>query len=289
MTAPFPQAPAPAAPPVPPAKGNALAVAGFVVALVSLVTCLVPIVNNLAFLGAVVGLALAVVGVVKARKGAPRGGLAVAGVVLAVLAGIGVLASQAFYGKVVDEVSAELSDLPTADDDGTAVEDAAADAPPAGTAQDDVQDTAQDAAPAAAADGTREHPYRFSQDVSTDDWTVDLGRPYEAWDEIRAENEFNDAPADGTEFWIVPVRATYTGTETGTPWVDLTVEFVGDDSVTYSDYCGVIPDDLMDTDELYEGGTAQGNVCVAVPAGAPGAWTLTAGWFSDPVFFATAR
>jgi hypothetical protein len=284
VTAPSPQAPVPAVQPVP-ARGNALAVAGFVVALVSLTMCLIPIVNNLAFLGAGVGLVLSVVGVVKARRGAPRGGLAVAGIVLAVLAGVGVLASQAFYGKVVDEVSAELSDLPTADDDGTAVEDAAADAPPA----DAAQDTAQDAAPAAAADGTREHPYRFSQDVSTDDWTVDLGRPYEAWDEIRAENEFNDAPADGTEFWIVPVKATYTGTETGTPWVDLTVEFVGDDSVTYSDYCGVIPDDLMDTDELYEGGTAQGNVCVAVPAGAPGAWTLTAGWFSDPVFFATAR
>ncbi|PFG42406.1 hypothetical protein ATJ88_1067 [Isoptericola jiangsuensis] len=294
MSFPAPQAPAPAAPPVPPAKGNALAVAGFVVALVSLLFCLVPIVNNLALLGAVVGLVLAVVGVVKSRRGAPRGGLAIAGVVLAVLAGIGVLASQAFYGKVVDEVTAELSDTPTAagddtdstdaeTDDAAGATDAVADTEPA----DQVDAAADDDGGAGAADGTREHPYRFSETVSNDDWTVDLGKPYEAWDEVHAENQFNEAPADGTEFWIVPVEATYTGADTGTPWLELTVEFVGDDAVTYSDSCGVVPDDLIDVDELYEGGTGKGNVCVAVPAGAHGTWTLTAGWFSDPVFFAT--
>ncbi|WP_402464163.1 DUF4190 domain-containing protein [Isoptericola aurantiacus] len=277
MSTPFPQAPAPA-----PARSNGLAVAGFVTGLVSLVLCLVPILNNLVFLTALVGLVLAIVGLVKTRRGAPRRGLAIAGIVLSVLAGIGVLASQAFYSSVLDDVSESLDDTPTSDGAAASAEGQSSD----DDADTDAQSAAEEPEPAAEA-GTRDNPYGFSETVGNEEWTVDLGKPHEAWGEIRAENEFNDAPADGMEYWIVPVEATYTGSETGTPWVDLTVEFVGDDNVTYSDYCGVIPDDLDEVDELYEGGTGKGNVCVVVPAGAEGSWTLTAGWFSDPVFFRT--
>jgi hypothetical protein len=290
----FPQ-PAPPAPhspaPTPaPVRSNGLAVAGFVVGLVALALCLVPFVNNIAFVLALVGLVLAIIGLVKARRGAPRQGLAVAGIVLAALAGVGVLASQALYTSVLDDVSEALDDTPAATDRAESAEDAgtADEASEDQAAEDEVDDVAADeqepVEPEAEA-GTRDNPYRFSEVVSNDDWTVDLGKPREAWDSIRAENQFNEAPGDGMEFWVVPVEATYTGSETGTPWLDLTVEFVGDDSVTYSDSCGVIPDDLMDTDELYDGGTASGNVCVAVPADAQGSWTLTAGWFGDPVFF----
>ncbi|MEG3615720.1 DUF4190 domain-containing protein [Isoptericola haloaureus] len=286
MSTPFPQAPAPA--PAAPARSNGLAVAGFVVGLVSLVLCLVPILNNAVFLTAIVGLVLAIVGLVKARRGAPRRGLAIAGIVLSVLAGIGVLASQAFYSAVLDDVSESLDDTPTSDG-AVATED-----DPADGSGDVAEPAAEDTEEAAAEEpelepapeeGTRDNPFRFSDTVGNEEWTVDLGKPAEAWDDIRAENQFNDPPADGMEYWIVPVEATYTGTDTGTPWIDLTVEFVGDDNATYSDSCGVIPDDLTDVDELYEGGTGTGNVCVTVPAGAEGAWTLTAGWFADPVFF----
>ncbi|MDO8151579.1 MULTISPECIES: hypothetical protein [Isoptericola] len=52
MSTPYPQAPAPAAS----APSNGLAVAGFVVGLVSLLLCLVPILNNVVFFTAIVGL-----------------------------------------------------------------------------------------------------------------------------------------------------------------------------------------------------------------------------------------
>ncbi|SDS28838.1 hypothetical protein [Jiangella sp. DSM 45060] len=65
--------------------------------------------------------------------------------------------------------------------------------------------------------------------------------------------------------------------------VDLTFQFVGSDSVTYSDYCGVIPNDLADVGELYEGGVAEGSICVAVPAGADGLWTVST-TFGEPLF-----
>ncbi|MCK9792322.1 DUF4190 domain-containing protein [Isoptericola sp. 4D.3] len=276
---PYPVPPVPGTPP--PGRGNGLAVAGFVVALVALLLSLVPIVNNGAFVLALVGLVLAIVGLVKARRGAPRQGMAVAGIVLAVVAGAAVLASQAFYSSVLDDVSDSLDNTPALTGEDASPEP---DTDVADQATKD-EDDASDAEPDLAEEGTRDNPFTFAETVGNDDWTVDLGKPREAWLDIQAENQFNEAPADGMEYWIVPVEATYTGSETGTPWVDLTVEFVGDDSVTYSDSCGVIPDDLTDVDELYEGGSAKGNVCVAVPAGAPGTWTLTAGWFADPVFF----
>jgi hypothetical protein len=137
----------------------------------------------------------------------------------------------------------------------------------------------------ASDEGSRENPLPVGTAVSTEEWEVTLGAPREAGDEIRAENQFNGAPPKGMEYWIVPVTATYSGTETGHAGPDLGVEFVGSDARTYSDMCGVIPDDLWDVDKIYDGGTAVGNVCVVVPAGADGLWTLTPGWSAEAVFF----
>ena len=277
MSTTLPQPPAQV--PTTPARPNGLAVAGFVVGLVSLALCLIPIVNNLVFVTALAGLLLAIAGVVKARQGASHKSLAIAGIILSVLAGIGVIASQAFYASMLDEVSDALDDTPTAvenldenpaDDTGT---------------EDDSTDTEEPAPDTGSEPGTRENPYSFADTVSNDDWTVTLGEPYEAWDEIHAENEFNEPPADGMEYWIVPVEATYNGSETGLPWIDLSIAFVGIDNVTYSDGCGVVPDSLDDVDELYADGTGKGNACVSVPTEAEGTWTLTAGMFSDPAFF----
>jgi hypothetical protein len=47
---------------------------------------------------------------------------------------------------------------------------------------------------------------------------------------------------------------------------DIAVKFVGADNRTHDDSCGVIPDPLSDVGALYKGGSAQGNVCVALPA-----------------------
>ncbi|MBM4546841.1 hypothetical protein GS457_19305 [Rhodococcus hoagii] len=136
--------------------------------------------------------------------------------------------------------------------------------------------------------GSRENPLPIGAMVVNNDWNIVLGTPREAGSEVSAENQFNDAPKPGMEFWIVPVTATYTGDDTGTAWVDLTIKFVGSDNKAYSDRCGVIPDNLNDVDEVYPGGVAEGNTCVAVPAGADGLWSVSAGFTGKPSFF-TAR
>ncbi len=92
-------------------RGNAMAITGFVIAVVALVLCFIPIINNFAFFLAVVGLVFGIIGLVRTRKGAPRKGLAIAAIVLSVLAGAGVLISQAIYGAMADSVSDSLDDV----------------------------------------------------------------------------------------------------------------------------------------------------------------------------------
>ncbi|MBD7996978.1 hypothetical protein [Oerskovia gallyi] len=166
----------------------------------------------------------------------------------------------------------------------TAAQQPSTTTPDAGAAP--VEPAAPPESPVAEA-GTRANPHPVGTAVANEDWSIVVGAPREAWGEISAENQFNSPPEAGLEYWIVPLTATYQGATSGTPWLDLSVKFVGDDSVTYEGYCGVIPNNIQDVGELYAGGVAEGNACVAVPAGAPGLWTVTTGW-GDPAFF-TAR
>ncbi|MPV51471.1 hypothetical protein GCG21_15940 [Pseudactinotalea sp. HY160] len=134
-------------------------------------------------------------------------------------------------------------------------------------------------------EGSRANPFAIGTSVGNETWDLVLDTPREAWTEIKAENRFNDPPAEGMEFWIVPLEATYLGAETGTAWLDIDVKFVGSDNRTYDGYCGVIPSDLDEVGDLYEGGVAEGNVCLEVPAGADGLWTVATD-YGEPAFFA---
>jgi hypothetical protein len=243
-------------------------------ATLSLVFGIIAVLVNFLFIPSLVALITGIVGLSRASKLTPPigRGKAIAGLILSVVGVIsGILISMAMFSGLGEA----LDDTPEAVGSSTAQPDASA-AP----AEDDPADDPEE--------GTRENPFQVGDTVSNDDWTVTLGTPREGWDEIRAENQFNEPPADGNEYWIVPVNATYTGTETGTPWLDLTVAFVGSDNVTYDDtYCGVIPNDISETAELYTDGNVEANTCLVVPSGADGQFTLIAGLFGDPVFFNT--
>lgn len=153
----------------------------------------------------------------------------------------------------------------------------------------DPDDTEETEDTAGTAEGTRDNPVPFGESVSSEEWTIKVDEPHEATDEVLAENELNDEPEDGMEFWILPVEATYTGDDKGHAWLDLTFKFVSDEGQSYNTYepgCGPIPDDLDDVDEIYEGATAKGNVCVQTPEGAEGTWTVET-FLGDSVFFST--
>lgn len=139
--------------------------------------------------------------------------------------------------------------------------------------------------PQPSSKGSRANPLPIGATVSNQEWQITLGPPHEAWAEIAAANEFNSPPKAGMEYWVVPVTATYTGDKTGNPTFGISVKFVGSDNRTYDGDCGVIPEPLNDVGDLYKGGVAKGNKCVAVPAGANGLWTVSTGFIGNPVFF----
>lgn len=85
---------------------SALAIAGLVVAILALLISFVPIVNNAAFVLGLVGAVLAIVGIVQTGKGKRRGrGMAVAGLVIAVLSVVIVLVTQSMYSAAIDSVT----------------------------------------------------------------------------------------------------------------------------------------------------------------------------------------
>lgn len=103
------------APPAPPLK-KGLATASFVLGLLAILGCLIPIVNVVSIVMAIVAIVLGLVAFRAVRKGRAAGkGLAVTGVILAVLAILGAIISNVFVGAVVNEVSNVIEEGEAAD------------------------------------------------------------------------------------------------------------------------------------------------------------------------------
>lgn len=118
---------------------SGLAITGFVLSLLGLVLCLIPVVNIFGGILAFAGLVLGIVGLVKASKGAPGKGLSIAAIVIAVVAGIGVIVSNAIFISAVDSA---VNDVATESVEEVAPEapvdeDAAVDEAPADPAPED--------------------------------------------------------------------------------------------------------------------------------------------------------
>lgn len=83
---------------------SGFAIAALVLGIVAAATSFMPIINNASFFIALIGLILAIVAIAGIRKGKNSGkGLAVAGLVLSIVAGLLVLGTQAFYPAVLNE------------------------------------------------------------------------------------------------------------------------------------------------------------------------------------------
>lgn len=94
-----------------PLSKSGLAIAGFVLGIVALLGSWIPILNNLAFPLAVVGLVLGVCGFVGIARGKKSGkGLAIAAIVLSIVSGAVVLGSQAMYSSALNQASEQLEE-----------------------------------------------------------------------------------------------------------------------------------------------------------------------------------
>lgn len=232
-------------------KGSGLAISALVLGIIALLLCWVPIVNNFAAILAVVGLAMGVPALISARRGKRTGsGLAVASVILSVLALVGVLATQAFYSSVIDDVTNDINNsapIPPSPPD------------PTGDAESSAGAEA-DASAAAAAVLPLGQPGQLSEYTVTVDWVTPNGN-----DIVAEENRFNRRPAG--QYVLVGVTVTYNGAGEGDPWLDLSTEFIGTDARKYdtSSCSAVIPNEVSDVPTLLAGGTASYQVCMDVP------------------------
>jgi hypothetical protein len=128
-----------------------------------------------------------------------------------------------------------------------------------------------DPTPTPLTQGTREHPLPIGTELTAGDWRVTVNYvDKDAADVVHEENQFNAPPAEGRNFVLYGVTATYDGETSGTAWIDLSFKIVGSDGNTFGtgtdDFCGVIPDSLFNAGEAFPGGTVEGNNCISAEA-----------------------
>jgi len=106
---------------------------------------------------------------------------------------------------------------------------------------------------------------------------------------VMAENQYNDPAPAGSTYVLLPVTITNIGSaEAIVPWLDVTVAYVAPDGRSYDEASAVIPGEMRDIGDLYEGGSATGNLVYVLPIDAQGGvWAVSYGW-SDPVFVAAS-
>ncbi|SJM47943.1 hypothetical protein CZ771_02200 [Actinomycetales bacterium JB111] len=145
------------------------------------------------------------------------------------------------------------------------------------------------------APGTRQNPAGSQESAvfTTAEGEIDVWAGPAIWDAsglIAAENQFNDPPADGMTQVLVPVTVSYTGQGSVEPYYDIEVVYLADNGRSFESGYAVIPDALRDVNELYDGGTATGNLMFEVPTDqVPGGlWGISYGWNNDALWFEAA-
>ena len=119
-------------------------------------------------------------------------------------------------------------------------------------------------------DGSRNNPWPLGWVIevwyedSDERWEITvLDTTPDATGIVLAENQFNDPPDAGNQFFIAKVRAKYLGPGSTNFSGDIHLGALGDGGVLYTTYgnsCGVIPDRLPNP-VLFTNGTIEGNVC----------------------------
>ena len=119
--------------------------------------------------------------------------------------------------------------------------------------------------------GSRENPVPMGDpfEITTDDptnaWEIAVvGTTPDSWSAIQAENQFNDPPESGHQFYMVRLRVRYLGPDSNSARSEVSFKALGEMGVVYSTFdpgCGVIPDELDSYTELFTGGQIEGNEC----------------------------
>lgn len=91
---------------------------------------------------------------------------------------------------------------------------------------------------------------------------------WDATEEIKEANQFNEDPGEGEVHIMVPVTLTYRGSGSVEPLLLLSTNYVADSGNSYMSAPLVVPNDAMDVGELYDGGTGEFNIPFTIPTDA---------------------
>lgn len=155
------------------------------------------------------------------------------------------------------------------------------------------EEAAAEEEPAAASEGTRENPYPIGSVIENEEWRVVINSvTLAATDAVMGANEFNEAPAEGSEYVLVNYSATYLGDDPNgqIPAFGATIEYVTADGTTVNSFDTpvIAPEPIDTTSTLYTDATATGNTVFEVPTASAGEGVLAvrAGMLGDKVFVA---
>lgn len=120
--------------------------------------------------------------------------------------------------------------------------------------------------------GTKDQPYAIGETFTMDDGnggTVDvtIGEiNWEASDEVKKANQFNEEPGDGNTYILVPVTVTYHGSESLEPMFSVSGEYVTKDGNSFTDNGTVTPKSSIDVGTLYDGATGEWQEGIVIPS-----------------------
>ena len=157
------------------------------------------------------------------------------------------------------------------------------------TAADAGGDTDATTAPPAGGGGAGsfENPHAFGDAVTitfedfegvSRSWIIEVLEPArDATQDIMDENQFNDPPPSGEVFAVAKIKITYQDGPAPGSVSELNLKAVGPSAVVltwFGNYCGVVPDNLETSAELFPGGSTEGNICWSTDSGDIGALTM---------------
>jgi uncharacterized cupredoxin-like copper-binding protein/Mg-chelatase subunit ChlD len=122
--------------------------------------------------------------------------------------------------------------------------------------------------PRSADPGTRENPLPIgtAAEIGGGWYASVVDVVPDATELVQAENQFNEPPADGDQFFLVTISTTYEGEGSSTLPAGNAFQVVGESSVAYTSFdpgCGVIPNAYGFT-EVFTGGMVEFNICFSV-------------------------
>lgn len=236
---------------------NGFGITALVLALVGFVFGMIPFTGFIALILGAIAVLFGFIGWGRARRGtATNKKMSAIGAFLGVgVVALGVWGLTVVFGAF-EELDEELSNADDVD---------AADSGSSGNEEEQAE--AED-----AEHGSRDDPLDVGTTIEMGEWSLAVTEiTPDATEVVMTENEFNEPPADGRQFVVFQVDATYNGDESGTAWLDFGWAVVGSSGNTFGgdsmdDHCGVIPNPLDETGETYSGGDVSGNVCVSAPS-----------------------